>query len=258
MQVRHALMSTAVPLIGAYPSFDVPNNFYGYGLIDAYDAVLSSGPVFSNIPIITVKDSSYFVTTWIASKTSLVTDSLALYYRYPSDTLYKFVALVPGANPHEYNAIIPMPPAGVIPVCYFSAKDAFGTRTSPFDAPDSLFSVRPTSDSLQQFYPTVDSVLLPNYIPTDYTLAQNYPNPFNATTTIQFYTPTSSNVQLAVFNLLGQRVKFLFQGASVAGWNTVRWNEAKDDYGHSLTSGVYFARFKAPGSVLTLKMLYVK
>jgi serine protease AprX len=258
MQVRQALMSTAVPLSGVYPSFDVPNNFYGYGLIDAYDAALSSGPVFSNIPIITAKDSSYIVTTWIASKTSLVADSLAFYYRYPSDTLYTFVALVPTVNPHEYNAIIPMPPTGIIPVCYFSAKDASGTRTSPFNAPDSLFNVQPTSDSLRQFYPTVDSVLPPNYIPTDYKLVQNYPNPFNATTAIQFYAPMTANVELAVFNLLGQRVKILFQGTPVAGWNTARWNDAQDQYGHSVASGVYFARLKTSGSVIALKMLYVK
>jgi hypothetical protein len=258
MQVRQALMSTAIPLTASYPSFDIPNNFYGHGLVNAYNAVLSGGLVFSNIPIITVRDSVYVVTVWIASKTSLVADSLAFYYRYPNDTSFKRVALVPNLNPLEYRAIIPRPPAGVVPVCYFSASDASGTRTSPFNAPDSLFNVQLTSDSLRQFYPTVDSVLPPQFVPTDFTLEHNFPNPFNATTTIQFYAPTTANVELNVFNLLGQRVKTLFVGAPVAGWNTIRWNEAKDDYGRSVASGVYFARLKTSRSVLTLKMLYVK
>ncbi len=258
MQVRQALMSTAIPLSASYPSFDVPNNFYGHGFINAYDAALSSGLVFSNIPIITARDSVYVVTTWIASKTSLVADSLAFYYRYPNDAFFTRVALVPNLNPHEYRAIIPRPPAGVIPVGYFSARDASGIRTSPFSAPDSLFNVQLTSDSLRQFYPTVDSVLPPNFVPADFALEHNFPNPFNATTTIQFYTPTTANVELTVFNLLGQRVKTLFVGAPVPGWNTVRWNDAKDDYGRSVASGVYFARLNTSRSVLTLKMLYVK
>jgi hypothetical protein len=65
-------------------------------------------------------------------------------------------------------------------------------------------------------------------------------------------------VELTVFNLLGQRVKTLFVGAPVSGWNTVRWNDAKDDYGRSVASGVYFVRLNTSRSVLTLKMLYVK
>jgi len=258
MQVRQALMSTAVPLTDAYPSFDVPNNYYGHGLVDAYSAVLSSGPVFSNEPIITAKDSLYIVTTWIASKNPLVTDSLSFYYRYPADAGFTRVPLASTQNPHEYRAVIPQPPTGTIPVGYFSAKDSTGGRTSPFDAPNSLFSIRPTSDSLRQFYPTIDGVLSPNYVPADYTLTHNFPNPFNATTTIQFYSPTTANVTLTVFNLLGQRVKTLFEGTPAAGWNTVRWNEAKDDYDRAIASGVYIARLKTSRSVLTLKMLYVK
>jgi hypothetical protein len=258
MQVRQALMSTAVPLTASYPSLTVPNNIYGSGFINAYDAGLSNGLVFSNMPIITAKDSVYVVTTWIASKTSLVADSLAFYYRFPSDSIFTRVTLVASNNPHEYRAIIPKPPTGVTPVGYLSARDATGKRTSPFGAPNNLFSVQPTSDSLRQYYPTIDTVLPPTSIPTDYTLLQNFPNPFNSSTTIQFYTPTTDYVELTVFNLLGQRVKTLFGGTPAAAWTTVRWNDTKDDYGRSVSSGVYFARLKTPRSVLTLKLLYVK
>ncbi len=258
MQVRQALMGTAVPLSASFPSLEVPNNYYGHGFVDALSAVLSNGLVFSNIPIITLKDSTYIVTTWIASKTSLATDSLAFYYRYPADTAFIRVSLAAGANPHEFRAIIPMPPTGIVPVGYFSAKDATVTRTSPFDAPNTLFHVQPTSDSLRQFYPTIDTVLPPNFIPTDYTLEHNYPNPFNGGTTIQFYAPTTSRVELIVFNLLGQRVRTLFEGTPSPGWNIARWNDSKDDFGRSVSSGVYFARLRSSKSVITLKMLYVK
>jgi hypothetical protein len=260
MQVRQALMSTASPLTVSYPLFGVPNNYYGDGLVDALSAVLSSGLVFGNVPIITAneKDSVYIVTTWIVSKTPLVADSLAFYYRYPAQASFTRVMLVAGTHSHEFRATIPMPPTGIIPVGYFSAKDASGTRTNPFDAPSTLFNVEPTSDSLRQLYPTIDTVLLPNFIPTDYTLEYNYPNPFNGTTTIQYYTPTTASVELVVFNLLGQRVKTLFAGTPTPGWNTARWSDGTDDVGHSVSSGVYFARLRTSRSVMTLKMLYVK
>ena len=258
MQVRQALMNTAVPLIDSYPSLTAPNNYYGFGLVNAYDAVLYNGFVFSNLPIISARDSVYAVTTWIASKTSLVADSLAFYYRYPSDSTFTRATLVPDLNPHEYRAIIPKPPTGITPIGYFSAWDASGQRTSPFGAPSNLFSIQPSSDSLRQFYPPVDNNLPPQYIPTDYTLEHNYPNPFNSATTLHFYAPTGSYVELVVFNLLGQRVKTLFSGAPLADWNTVQWNDAKDDYGRSVSSGIYFARLKTPRSILALKMLYVK
>jgi len=258
MQVRQALMSTAVPLSATYPSLSVPNDFYGYGLVNAFNAALVNGLVFSNRPIITARDSLYIITTWIASKSSLVGNSLAFYYRYPGDSQFTRVALFAGLDPNEYNAIISSPPSGITPVGYLSAEDASGTRTSPYDAPDSLFAIEPTSDSLRQFYPTVDNVLSPDYIPTDYTLAHNFPNPFNPTTTIQFFAPSLDKVELVVFNVLGQRVRTLFSGTPLADWNAVRWIDAQDDNGHPVSSGIYFARLKTPRSVLTLKMVYVK
>ena len=44
-------------------------------------------------------------------------------------------------------------------------------------------------------------------IPDEYALEQNYPNPFNPSTTIEFSLPEDvSNVQLTIYDILGQRV----------------------------------------------------
>lgn len=258
MQIRQALMSTAVPLSAEFPNLPVPNNYVGYGFINAYSAVLSDGLVFSNSPIITTRDSSYVVTTWVASTSSLVAASLVFSYRYPTDSVFTQVLLNPSSIPNEYQAIIPKPPIGVIPLGYFSARDAVGVRTSPFNAPNSLFSIALTPDSLRQLYPIVDSILTTQNVPTDYVLLNNFPNPFNPSTTLQFYALNRSDVDLTVYNLLGQRVKTLFHGTPSVGWNTVRWVEARDDNGRSVSSGVYFARLSTAKSVLTQKMLYVK
>ncbi|HEY6950774.1 MAG TPA: S8 family serine peptidase [Bacteroidota bacterium] len=258
MQIRQALMNTAIPLSGLSAALSIPNNYEGYGLVDAYDAVLGVGLAFSNLPIVTANDTAYRVTTWISSKSTLDASSLAFYYRYPSDSLFTRVALLPGRNAHEYSASIPKPPTGVIPVGYFTATDAAGQRTSPFDAPNHFFTIQPSSDSLRQFFPPVDSVPPAVLLPTDYVLSNNYPNPFNSTTTIRFYAPTTARVELVVYNLLGQRVKSLFSGTPAPGWNPVRWNDTKDDAGHSISSGVYFARLTTNHSALTVKLLYLK
>ena len=48
---------------------------------------------------------------------------------------------------------------------------------------------------------------IPDFDPNKYSLFQNYPNPFNGTTTFQYYLPESSNVQVNVYSVLGQKIK---------------------------------------------------
>lgn len=90
----------------------------------------------------------------------------------------------------------------------------------------------------------------PDNRPAGFFLAQNYPNPFNPQTTIRFYLPASpvQNVRLEVFDILGQRVKLLLNGADhsalATGLNELTWN-ATDDSGKTVASGVYFYRLEA-------------
>ncbi len=74
-----------------------------------------------------------------------------------------------------------------------------------------------------------------------YTLLPNYPNPFNPETVVPFRLGSRSEVSLAVYNALGQRVTTLFRGTLAAGRHEVRWN-GTDRWGQPVPSGVYFAR----------------
>ena len=86
MQVRSALMNTAVHINdGTSKSASYPNNYYGWGMVDALNAVLYHGLAFSNRPIVTVTDSFFVITTWIRSNYPLTTDSIALYFRKSGD-----------------------------------------------------------------------------------------------------------------------------------------------------------------------------
>ena len=71
-------------------------------------------------------------------------------------------------------------------------------------------------------------------VPTEYVLAQNYPNPFNPSTTIRFSLPVTSNVNLSVFNILGEVVQVLVNETKEAGVHIINFNASQ------LNSGVYF------------------
>ncbi|MFH2057028.1 MAG: T9SS type A sorting domain-containing protein [bacterium] len=89
-------------------------------------------------------------------------------------------------------------------------------------------------------------------LPSDFSLGQNRPNPFNPTTTISFSLPQASDIELAIYDLLGRQVAILAQGGYPAGKHHVEWNAV--DY----PSGVYFYRLRAAESVLTRKMVLLK
>jgi hypothetical protein len=48
-------------------------------------------------------------------------------------------------------------------------------------------------------------------IPEGFTLSQNYPNPFNPLTTISFFIPIFSKLELSIYNVIGKRIKTLFK-----------------------------------------------
>ena len=95
-------------------------------------------------------------------------------------------------------------------------------------------------------------------VPESFTLSQNYPNPFNPATTIRFDLSRSEEIELAVYNLTGQKVATLAYGLREAGVYTVRW-DGRDDDRRELASGVYLYRLEAgEGVVETRRMLLLK
>ena len=79
-----------------------------------------------------------------------------------------------------------------------------------------------------------------------------YPNPFNPSTTLAFTLAERTDVDLAVFNTLGQRVALLVDGIRDAGPH-----QAVFDAG-SLPSGLYFYRLRTGSDFQTGQLMLVK
>lgn len=96
-------------------------------------------------------------------------------------------------------------------------------------------------------------------IPTAFELSQNYPNPFNPSTIIAYQVPVASDVQLNVFNILGQRIRVLFDGNREAGVYSAVW-DGRNDSGEVVAAGLYFVRMQSEKNsvVMTRKILFVK
>ncbi|MFQ5675495.1 MAG: PQQ-dependent sugar dehydrogenase, partial [bacterium] len=72
--------------------------------------------------------------------------------------------------------------------------------------------------------------------PTGFALAQNYPNPFNPTTVISYVLAKSSDVELTIYNQLGQLVKTLVAARQPAGAYEISWG-GRDKKGVPVASG---------------------
>jgi len=89
-------------------------------------------------------------------------------------------------------------------------------------------------------------------LPGVYALSQNYPNPFNATTIIHYELPSGGQVNLEVYNMLGQKVATLVDEGQGAGYKTASWDASE------VSSGLYFYRLTAGDFTETKRMMLVK
>ncbi len=84
-----------------------------------------------------------------------------------------------------------------------------------------------------------------------------YPNPFNPSTTIRVDIARSQRASLVIYNVLGQKVKVLFNGLLKQGSYKFTWN-ATDDQGNRVASGLYFYQLKTAEGIQTKAMVLMK
>ena len=89
-------------------------------------------------------------------------------------------------------------------------------------------------------------------LPTDFSLEQNYPNPFNPTTTISYNVNKTSNIELNIYDMLGNHISTLVNTIQAKGKYSVNFNA------ENLASGTYIYSLKYGNKIITRKCLMIK
>ncbi len=252
-RVRDVLRASAdTARVQNFTSF--PNNFTGWGYLDALAALALVGPVLSNVPSVAEETDGALISVGVLSGAGVKPDSVLLRYWNDDEPAGAAVTvamnldssfLFPGSG--RYAAMIPPHPPGTPVALVISAVDSGGSAGV---SPAPLFH-----DRWIYTYGS-GTIAEPVTIPAGVRLLQNYPNPFSGETGIVYDLPADGFVRVSVFNVLGQLVATPFEGIATAG-----------DYGSrapvlfrawSLPAGVYLCRLSTPSGVAMNKMMLVR
>ena len=92
-------------------------------------------------------------------------------------------------------------------------------------------------------------------VPAQYRLGDSYPNPFNPAVVVPLDLATdAAGVSLTVYDVLGRRVRQLWQGALPAGTHRFVW-DGRDEVARDVAAGVYLYRVEVDGRVEAKKMM---
>jgi hypothetical protein len=94
--------------------------------------------------------------------------------------------------------------------------------------------------------------LLPENIPSEFSLEQNYPNPFNPSTNLHLNISEIAKIKLVVYDVLGREVSVLKDEIMNPGIYKVTWDAT------GIPSGTYFAKLYSGKNISTIKMLLAK
>jgi serine protease AprX len=147
MQVREALRMTA-------SRRDKPDNVYGWGIVNAYDAVLYWGPVMSNKPEVTIDGNNINISVFVLSKNVINKDNVKLCYSASGEANYTEVNLKSAetfdeTNSGRYFVSIPLGIKSDNLKLYFTASDTEKNVYLPYGAPDRFFIYHKDSGEIE-------------------------------------------------------------------------------------------------------------
>ncbi len=147
-----------------------------------------------------------------------------------------------------------------VPVSLLFHLTPFDSYTSAKFIPDIVHTKTIKPDTAILCYPGIVSLAPLEHKaiqPKDFVVYQNYPNPFNPGTEIRYSIPMDAKVEVAVFNLLGEKVATLVSKHQQQGVHKVAW-DGRDDSGQRVSSGVYLFTVKAGDQFEMKKMVMMK
>jgi len=139
----------------------------------------------------------------------------------------------------------------------FFSIDSLGSPVTPYEEPGpvtSWISTQPNGGG-QGGMPKAASQKV-EIIPENFALLKTFPNPFNATVNVPFAMPVDNKVNIAIFNIKGQKIITLADKEYQAGFHNLTWNSnSKEGFA---SSGIYFVVMKSSEFIDTQKILLIK
>jgi len=137
MQVKEALKMTA-------GKKNNPNNVYGWGLVNAYDAALFNGVIMSNKPEISYNDGNTNLSLYVISKSHVDQGSVKIYYTSGGSDKFKEAGMelsdkIDETNSGKYTVSLPLNVMNDNVKFYFTASDSQKNITGPYNAPKRFF-----------------------------------------------------------------------------------------------------------------------
>jgi len=248
----------------SYPSFSVRN----------YEGSLQSDIIISCAN----EDSSGFLTSLILTNPTMIhvygTDTISTHQKpMPTvDDIYiRSCAIVWQDNNIIYYGqnidghFVTLPPIPVSEIERISKNPNVCYKTFRFDVFDVIwtegdkppYKIMYRRMKKRQFPLSINEIHNQNEFPKVFQLLQNYPNPFNNSTIIPIYAQKPIKVNITIYDITGNMVRQLYSGKINSGIQKFTWN-AKNDFGQSISSGLYFVRVSSHNNISKRKVILVK
>ncbi|MDT8323886.1 MAG: S8 family peptidase, partial [Bacteroidota bacterium] len=247
VQVRDVLRETA-------SDPQSPDNAAGWGMINAWDALLFHGMVISTNPKYYYNGRQTTVMTWVVSQSPVRSDDVRLTWLHPTEgpKQERMTLMRPLSTEADgsglYTVTLPEIPANSKISYYITAGDSRETRTSPYGAPERTHVLRIGDNHM---------LGADKYLPAAFALHQNYPNPWtpseSGNTLIPFEVPMpGGNVRLRLYDMAGRLVATLVDGYRGAGLHTATLQ------GSTLSTGIYFYALTSGDTQIMRRMLILQ
>lgn len=133
----------------------------------------------------------------------------------------------------------------VVPGDYQIDVDRVDFEQTSIQEPVTVGSGQDADDQDIQMTATASAVYQISATPVKaFSIEQNFPNPFNPATKIRYQLRAPAQINISVFNVLGQKILILTEKSHLAGTYEVIW-DGKDNQGKLVSSGIYFYHFQA-------------
>jgi hypothetical protein len=162
-----------------------------------------------------------------------------------------------------YDGIIAHPEecAGSVDFYHLNFTPPFHENVHPQASTVTISNTQPDVDGIDFALDPLEPTAISNKVtngPATFILEENFPNPFNACTSICLKISHTSEIDVSIYNILGQRAVSLLHGEIFAGTHRLIW-DGSDEQGCYLPDGVYFCVLKSDGLYQdTIKLLLLK